>query len=96
MDGEHFAPGDPVTRQQTAAILQRYMNWIGADTSGRGDLLAFSDEAEAASWARVSLRWALSAGILQGRDDGTLDPAGTASRAQVAAMLQRLMREILK
>ena len=78
------------TRQQLAAILFRYLEHRGADTAGRADLSRFSDTAAVADYAREAMAWAVSAGLLQGRSDGTLDPAGSATRAQTAVILQRL------
>lgn len=76
--------------QQLAAILFRYTEYRGADTAGRTDLSRFSDSAAVADYAREALAWAVSAGLLQGRSDGTLDPSGSATRAQTAVILQRL------
>ena len=85
-----FRPDVPITRQQLAAILFRYMVHRGADTSGRADLTDFRDSGNAAAYAREPLAWAVSAGLLQGRSGGILDPYGSATRAQTAVLLQRL------
>lgn len=85
-----FRPERRITRQQLAAILFRYLEHRGADTAGRADLSRFSDTAAVADYAREAMAWAVSAGLLQGRSDGTLDPAGSATRAQTAVILQRL------
>lgn len=85
-----FRPEGRITRQQLAAILFRCLEHRGADTAGRADLSRFSDTAAVADYAREAMAWAVSAGLLQGRSDGTLDPAGSATRAQTAVILQRL------
>ena len=85
-----FRPEGRITRQQLAAILFRYTEYRGADTAGRTDLSRFSDSAAVADYAREALAWAVSAGLLQGRSDGTLNPSGSATRAQTAVILQRL------
>ena len=85
-----FRPDRPITRQQLAAILLRYMEHRGEGTAGRADLSRFSDSAAVADYAREAMAWAVSAGLLQGRADGTLDPAGSATRAQTAVILHRL------
>ena len=85
-----FRPEGRITRQQLAAILFRYLEHRGADTAGRADLSRFSDTAAVADYAREAMAWAVSAGLLQGWSDGTLDPAGSATRAQTAVILQRL------
>ena len=89
-DDGTFRPEGRITRQQLAAILFRYTEYRGADTAGRTDLSRFSDSAAVADYARDALAWAVSAGLLQGRSDGTLDPSGSATRAQTAVILQRL------
>lgn len=85
-----FRPDRPITRQQLAAILLRYMEHRGEGTAGRADLSRFSDSAAVADYAREAMAWAVSAGLLQGRANGTLDPAGSATRAQTAVILHRL------
>ena len=89
-DDGTFRPEGRITRQQLAAILFRYTEYRGADTAGRTDLSRFSDSAAVADYAREALAWAVSAGLLQGRSDGTLNPSGSATRAQTAVILQRL------
>lgn len=89
-DDGTFRPEGRITRQQLAAILFRYTEYRGADTAGRTDLSRFSDSAAVADYARDALAWAVSAGLLQGRSDGTLNPSGSATRAQTAVILQRL------
>ena len=89
-DDGTFHPDGRITRQQLAAILFRYLEYRGADTAGRADLSRFSDSAAVADYAREALAWAVSAGLVQGRADGTLDPEGSATRAQAAMILQRL------
>lgn len=83
-----FLPGDPVARQQIAVILYNYAGTIGCDTTARGYLDAFTDQASIASWAREAVSWAVAVGILRG-SDGKVMPTNSASRAEVAIILQR-------
>ncbi len=83
-----FLPGDPVARQQIAVILYNYAGTIGCDTTTRGYLEAFTDQSSIASWAKDAVSWAVAVGILRG-SDGKVMPANSASRAEVAIMLQR-------
>lgn len=92
--GDGFLPNDPVTREQLATILYRYMGKIGQNTSKRASLSSFSDSGKVSAWARDALEWAVSAGIITGKGGGVLDPGGNASRVEVAAMLERLVRAI--
>ena len=89
-DDGAFRPDAPITRQQLSAILFRYLEHRGEDTTGRADLGSFADSAAVADYAREALAWAVSAGLLQGRSNGTLDPYGSATRAQTAVILHRL------
>lgn len=84
----NFGPDDNLTREQLAAFLQRLASFLGNDTEAGGDLSTFPDANEA-TFGSDALSWAVGEGIICGNQDGTLDPTGTASRAQVAAMLQR-------
>lgn len=81
-----FGPEDPVTREQLAVLLARYAGSPAAETDYVG---TFSDGGEASAYAVAALNWAVERGILTGRGDGTLDPAGIAGRAEIAAMLAR-------
>ena len=94
-DGNYY-PDKPVTRQEMALILYRYMGSIGYDTSARGDLSRFADGAETASWAADAVRWAVAEGVINGKDGGLLDPMGEASRAEVATMFMRLVTGMVK
>ena len=89
--GSGFNPDGNVTREQIAAILYRYMRYLGLDVSASGDLSKFSDGGETSGWAEDAMKWAVGAGILTGKSGTILDPTGTASRAEVATMLQRLV-----
>ncbi len=88
---DSFDPQAPVTRELLAAMLYRSAGIMGVDTQARSPLSAFTDGDSASSWAAIGLRWAVANGILKGRGSGILDPGGTASRAEVAAMLQRFV-----
>ncbi len=84
-----FAPQDPITREQMAAILYRYAGYKGYDRSRQGDLSRFTDQARIQDYARAALSWANGEGLINGKGEGVLDPQGPAVRAQVAAILQR-------
>lgn len=79
-----FGPGDQVTREQLAAILWRSAG-SPAPTSGAG----FADQAAISAYAADAVGWARESGIVSGGSDGRFDPKGSATRAQVAAMLCR-------
>ncbi len=87
-----------VTRQELAVMLQNYAKYEGIDVSAGEDtsILSYPDIQEASQWAVPALEWACGAGILRGNTDGTLDPAGLATRAQVAVMLEHFVTAAVK
>ena len=87
-----FGPNDTITREQMAATIYKYGVYKGYDMSGKGDLNAFADVKKVSTWAAPSMQWAVKNGIISGVGGNTLDPAGSAQRAQVAAILQRFLQ----
>ena len=88
-DGK-FAPDQAITREQLAAILANYAakkNIVLKD----GPSIKFADSGKISPWAKNSMDAMVKAGIIRGNADGTLNPQGTATRAEVAAMLQRFI-----
>lgn len=85
-DGK-FGPDDPITREQLAVMFWRYMGRPKAEVT----LSSFTDSGKASGYALEALRWAVDQKIVQGKGNGILDPAGNATRAEVAAMLQRFL-----
>lgn len=88
-----FAPNDPITREQLAAMLMNYAQYKGLDVSARADLSHYSDAENISSWANDVLSWAVAEGLLTGVTDDTIAPQAHATRAQVAAILQRFLSE---
>ena len=89
-----FAPGDDITREQLAAILYRYAAYQGYDVSQRADLSGFGDASSISGYAQEALSWAHAQGLVLGFEDGSLRPQGTASRAQIAAVLMRFLAAV--
>ena len=89
-----FAPGDDITREQLAVILYRYAAYQGYDVSQRADLSGFGDASSISDYAQEALSWAHAQGLVLGFEDGSLRPQGTASRAQIAAVLMRFLAAV--
>ena len=89
-----FAPGEDITREQLAAILYRYAACQGYDVSQRADLSGFGDASSISGYAQEALSWAHAQGLVLGFEDGSLRPQGTASRAQIAAVLMRFLAAV--
>ena len=94
-DGK-FGPDDSITREQLATMLYRYAKTIGMDTKTSANLSSFHDGGKVSDWASEAMRWAVGSGIITGRTNGDLDPSGSATRAEVAIMLQRLVKLMVK
>ena len=86
-----FRPDSSITREEFAAILCRYAQYKGMEDSGSGDLSAFTDGDKVGSWAVEYMRWAVGNRVINGNGDGTLRPAGTATRAEAAQMLKNML-----
>lgn len=86
-----FHPGTNITREQLAVIFYNYAKLKGYDVSSVNDLSGFTDAGDVSDWALPAMRWAVGSGIMGGYGDGILGPQGTATRAQVAAMLRRFI-----
>lgn len=89
-----FRPNQMITREQMAAILYRYAQYKGIDVSGRANLTSYSDANRISGYAADSMSWANYAGLINGMEDHTLRPGGSATRAQVAAILMRFCKNI--
>ena len=91
-DASTFAPDRTITREQLAAILFRFAAYRGMDAvTLRENLSSFQDQAAISAYAVSALNWAVGEGLMQGTGD-KLEPTGSATRAQVAAMLRRFMQ----
>ena len=88
-----FAPGDDLTRQQLVTILYRYAESKGYDVSASADLSGYPDAGQVQDYAQPAMAWAVAEGIVEGMD-GTLKPAGNASRAQIATILMRFCEDV--
>ena len=80
-----------ITREQIASILYRFAEGTGSDVSASASLSEFPDADQVSSYALEAMKWAVGAGIIGGTDSAMLLPANTATRAQVATMLQRFV-----
>ena len=89
-----FGPEDIITREQMALILYRYAQYKGYDTSATDALNGFADAGAVSSWAEDAVAWAVGAGLMEGKGGDVLDPAGTATRAEAAAILTRFCQNI--
>ena len=78
-------PNSGVTREELIVMLWRYMG----EPESTGNLDKYTDAASVSSWAEQAMTWAVEIGLVSGVSADTLDPTGSATRAQVAVLIQR-------
>lgn len=90
-----FRPQTSLSREQMAALFMKYAEATGVDTSVRADISSYTD-INPNSWSYDALSWAKAVGLLSGVSDTTMAPQATATRAQIAAVLQRYCETVAK
>ena len=84
-----FDPDAPITREQMAVMLYAYAAHKGYDTDhNSAEARTFHDYDAISGWALTAMEWAVDAGLIGGKPGNILDPAGTATRAEVATILR--------
>ena len=91
-----FAPMNTLTREQLVTMLYRYAEAEGYDVSAAADLSGYPDAGKVQPYAQEAMSWAVAEGIVAGMEDGTLNPAGNATRAQIATILMRFCEGVAK
>ena len=77
-------------------MLYRYAALTGVHTNGFASRInSFADSSEIHDWAKDAMAWCVTYGILTGKTEDTLAPTATATREEVAVMLQRFV-ELMK
>lgn len=95
-DNSSFAPNDPITREQLAAIFYRYAQYKGYDTTQGGMAIReFGDYESISDYAMSAMAWAVNIGLVKG-DSNLLYPNGTATRAELAALFHRFAENGMK
>ena len=90
---DKFGPDDPITREQLAAIFYRYADYKGYDLTVKGNPDTFKDADKITDYAKTAMQWAVGSGLMKGKSGNLLDPQGTATRAEIAAMLHRFIEK---
>ncbi|MCI8539361.1 MAG: hypothetical protein HFF18_12000 [Oscillospiraceae bacterium] len=92
----HFLPEQDASREQLAVILYRYAQLKGYDTTARANLSGFTDAPSVSGYAVEAMQWAVAVGLIKGKTETTLVPSGSATRAEVAAILMRFCENVVK
>ena len=93
LGNNRFGPDDPLTREQFATIMMRYVAFKGIQTDNRAELSSFPDASKVSNYAKDAMRWAVAEGLINGKAAGNisyLQPQGNATRAECAMILMRL------
>ncbi len=91
-----FAPEQPVTREQMAALMYRFAGFLKQDVSVASDISTFSDGASVSEWAAPAVKWAVASGLIKGMGDNNLAPQSKSTRAQAAEVMYRFMNLLNK
>ena len=91
-----FRPENAVTRQEFAQMMYNYAKYKGYDLTAEGDLSQFPDGDSVQPWAETAMSWANGNALINGHDDGTLEPGGTTTRAQAASILMRFDQNVVE
>ena len=86
-----FAPDTNINREQMAVIMKNYAVKLGYTVPKALEAVTFADNASISSWAKEAVESMQQAGILAGKTNNRFDPAGTATRAEVATVLRRFV-----
>jgi hypothetical protein len=89
--GGRFAPNVEISRQDLAVILTRYADAAGKQFPVTLQYVTFADENSIADYAKNAVQTLYTGGIVNGKQDNAFDPRGSATRAEVAAMLHRFI-----
>ena len=95
-DDNTFRPENNVTRQEFAQMMYNYAAYKDYDLSAKGDLSQFTDGDSVQEWAVTAVSWANGNALINGHDDGTLEPGGTTTRAQAASILMRFDQNLVE
>ena len=91
-----YDPDSNVTREQFAQMLYNYAKYKGYDLTATGDLTRFPDAGSISSWAETALSWANGNGLINGHENGTIDPKGSTIRAQAASIMANFDQNVAK
>lgn len=91
---DKFGPDDPITREQLTAIFYRYADYKGYKLTITENLDKFEDADKITDYAKMVMQWAVGNGLIKGKSENLLDPQGTATRAEISAMLHRFIEKV--
>lgn len=90
-----FSPDTTVTRQEMAVFMSNYAKTMGYKVPATREAVSFADNGFVASWAAAAVKQMQTAGVINGKDGNRFDPQGTATRAEVSAVLHRYVELVI-
>ncbi len=90
---DKFGPDDSITREQLTVLFYRYADYKGYDLTVKGNPDTFKDADKITDYAKPAMQWAVGSGLMKGKSGNLLDPQGTATRTEIAAMLHRFIEK---
>lgn len=90
-----FVPNEKITREQMAVIMLNFATYL-KKTEATGSSLAYSDSASLSTWAINGAKYCQETNVITGREGGSFMPKGKATRAEVAAVIERFVKNIVK
>lgn len=95
-DDGTFGPEKLVTREEFAQMMYNYAKFKGYDLTAGGDLTQFPDAGAISDWAETALSWANGKSLINGHDNGTIDPQGNTTRAQAASIMKNFDLKVVE
>ena len=95
-DDGTFGPEKLVTREEFAQMMYNYAKFKGYDLTAGGDLTQFPDAGAISDWAETALSWANGKGLINGHDNGAIDPQGDTTRAQAASIMKNFDLKVVE
>ena len=89
----YFKPGDMITREQMAVMIQNFIKAI--DESFLTDSYKEFDS-QISSWAKDAVKFVQTSGVINGKPDGNFDPKGLATRAEASKVTRILIEKMSK
>ena len=93
-DTTKFGPNENITRQELAYMINRFLGYTSLPVQGKVLIKEFEDKADFASWAAEHIEALRARGIFNGKNGGNFDPNGTATRAEVATIITRILENV--
>ena len=94
---EIFDPDADISREEMAAVMYRYCEYLGVDMTLKNQVFMdrYEDAGDISPWAEEYVKWAVGVGLIRGMSPTTIDPLSYATRAQVAQVIKNLCDKVL-